>query len=83
MDLFDVLSQDERILVLSDPTDRIVYTWNQSLTLQCWKQSGSFCSHGASFQNEPGWEEIDCQTLSEVPLDFRAARQAALKWKNS
>lgn len=38
MDLFDVLSMGERVIVFSSVEDRCFYTWNQSATLQCWEQ---------------------------------------------
>lgn len=75
MDLFDLLSQDERIIVLSDPSERVIYTWNQSLTLQCWRDL-SLDSHSQNGQ----WEEIDCRTLSEEPINFAAAKKAAERW---
>ena len=35
MDLFDVLSMDERIIVYSSLEDGVIYTWNNSDTFQC------------------------------------------------
>ena len=34
--IHDVLSRDERIIVLSDESEETFYTWNQSVTLQVW-----------------------------------------------
>lgn len=39
MDLFQILSSDERVVVCFDPAERVIYTWNQSLTLQAWKRN--------------------------------------------
>jgi len=69
MTLFDILSDDERIIVLSDRGEGMLYTWNQSLTLQCWELRGW-----------ANWEEVDIQTLHDEPRDFDAARKAAIKW---
>ena len=71
MTLFDILSHDERVIVLSDVSSDNVYTWNQSLTLQLWH-----CSDYV-------WREIDVRTLSEEPKDFEAARMKAIYWKAS
>lgn len=68
MSLFEVLSMDERIIVYSSEEDRIFYTWNQSLTLQCWAQDAK------------GWREINVRTLSQPPANYGEARQAAMNW---
>lgn len=68
MDLFDILSMDERIIVYSSVEDRSLVTWNQSVTLQCWRQCDS-----------NNWEEVDIRT-SDKPLDYHKARQMAIDW---
>ncbi len=68
--LFDILSFDERVIVLSDVGECLIYTWNQSLTLQCWALRGS----------SQDWEEVNVRTLSDKPEDFKAARVAAMRW---
>ena len=79
MDLFEVLSMDERVIVFSSEEDRCLYTWNQSVTLQCWQ-----LRHAP--QNEEGtllfddWEECGVQTLSAEPRNFKEARDAAKRW---
>jgi hypothetical protein len=70
--LFEVLSKDERIIVYSSEEDGCFYTWNQSLTLQCWGEAG---------QGE--WTELDIRTLSDVPKSYNEARQKAIAWYNS
>lgn len=37
MDLFDILSKDERIIVLSLPEERSLFTWNKTDTIQWWR----------------------------------------------
>lgn len=68
LSLFQVLSFDQRVIVLSSEDTGEIYTWNQSLTLQCWASS------------ELGWEEVDVRTLSAEPRDFAEARKAAQAW---
>lgn len=72
MNLFEILSHDERIIVLSDEGEGCIYTWNQSLTFQCWR-------------NEPGkeheWNEVAIRVLWETPASFKEARQAAQDWQ--
>lgn len=73
MTLFDVLSFDERIIVYSSEEDRVIYTWNQSLTLQCWTD----LTTGPAGE----WRELDhARTLSEKPASYDEARQAAIAW---
>jgi hypothetical protein len=67
MNLFDVLSNDERVIVYSDAGSRIIYTWNRSLTLQAWQVRSTI-------------EEVNVQTLSTEPINIEAARAAAIKW---
>ena len=67
MNLFDVLSNDQRVIVYSDVSSRIIYTWNRSLTLQAWQVRSVI-------------EEVDIQTLSTQPINIEAARKAAMKW---
>jgi hypothetical protein len=69
MDLFDILSNDERVVVLSDADEGMIYTWNKSLTLQSWWAN-----------EDKEWIEVDVQTLSTRPKDFDSARNAALRW---
>jgi hypothetical protein len=77
MNIFDILSNDERIIVLSSL--EYVYTWNQSVTLQCWHCIGPETS--TSF--EDSWKEVGIQTLSNEPSNFAEARKAAQNWHNS
>jgi hypothetical protein len=69
MDLFDILSNDERIIVLSSADNYQIYTWNQSCTLQCWQD-----------HDDGVWVEVDIRTLDEMPVDFDEARRAAEVW---
>ena len=69
MDLFDILSDDERIIVLSSKQDGCIVTWNQSLTLQCWQYSAN-----------GQWEETDMRILGSEPASFADASFAAEEW---
>jgi hypothetical protein len=68
-DIFQLLSRGERIIVQCEESDRIVITWNQSLTLQAWlvMDSGRFA-------------EVSAMTLSNIPASFNAAREKAIEW---
>lgn len=70
MDLFEVLSMDERIIVFSTEEDRCLYTWNQSATLQCWEDT----------RHLGHWEECGLQSLSVEPHNYQEARDAAKRW---
>lgn len=78
MTLFEILSDDQRVLVYSDALTYTLYTWNKSLTLQAWRQ------HRMDFlSNKDRWEEVDVQTLSNQPEGFGDARSAAINWSVS
>lgn len=70
MNLFEVLSNDERVIVHSDVNARMIYTWNRSLTLQAWSVRSTI-------------REESVQTLSEAPINIEAARKAAMKWSET
>ena len=76
MNIFDILSKDERIIVYSSEEDGYLYTWNQSLTLQCW---GWF----ADPLGYCDWQELDIRTLSNELASFQEARKAAIEWHTS
>lgn len=67
MNLFDVLSNDERIIVHSDVGARQVYTWNRSLTLRVWSVKSNF-------------QECGVRILPDAPRNYEAARKEAIKW---
>lgn len=79
--LFDILSNGERIIVHSREDHSQIYTWNQSLTLQCW----DVALFDREKSNSPiSWfEEVDVLTLSSQPRDYYAARFMAIEWCNS
>jgi hypothetical protein len=72
--LFDILSNNERIIVWS--AEGQLYTWNQSKTLQCWDPIvDQDTPEGALFQ------EVDCKSLDEdPPHTFEQAKQRAINW---
>jgi len=74
MTLFDIIARNERVIVWSDETERLIYTWNKSLTLQCF----------AERHRLPGlWWEIDIRTLSKEPATYEEACSAAREWCTS
>lgn len=77
MDLFDVLSMGERVIVFSSVEDRCFYTWNQSATLQCWTLAKLYGEEGSPAGE---WEECGIQTLSVEPRNFEEAVKAARNW---
>ena len=83
MNLFDILSDDERIIVLSSKQDGIIVTWNQSCTLQYWNKK-TVEQYGSSYPFNKDeldiWEETDCRTLMNEPANFAEARIAAQEW---
>jgi hypothetical protein len=50
--LFDILADDQRIIVATDKEAGYIVTWNRSLTLQAWNSD---------------LDEVDIHTLSEAP----------------
>lgn len=78
MNLFDILSNDERVIVYSDKSEGIIITWNRSLTLQCWRRPWDHSCGGRD--TEDVWNEVEAQTLSEEPGGYRSARKAAKAW---
>jgi hypothetical protein len=66
--IFDILSNDERIIVLSDKQTNQLVTWNQSLTLQVFSLKDS------------AWEETAILTLAKQPASFKEARKKASEW---
>lgn len=76
MNLFDILSKNQRVIVYSSEEDQCIYTWNQSLTLQCWIMWD--CSKSPFKQEQ--WRELDILTLSERPASFEEAKKKAEEW---
>ena len=71
MNLFTLLYQDNRVIVLSDHETGTFYTWNKNLTLQCWTETG-----------KGSYDEVDIRTLSNKPANYEAASKEALEWHN-
>ena len=36
MDIFEVLANNNRVLVMSIPDERLLYTWDKETKLECW-----------------------------------------------
>lgn len=69
MNLFEVLSHDERIIVFSNQGESIVITWNRSSTFQCWEVKGS------------EFEEFGIMTYGgDETLTYTRARIRAQEW---
>jgi hypothetical protein len=73
MTLDNILSFDERVIVLSDPAPGHLYTWNRSVTFQLWER----------VFGKPGlYTEVDIRTSSRDGFDYDTARKYALEWAN-
>lgn len=77
MTLFELLSHDEKLIVLSNEGDETLFTWNRAHTLQFWKQS----NYDEWGQYDPSWNEVSCRTLSEEPTSYDEARKQAMMWQ--
>ena len=78
MTLFEILSDNDRILVWADENGKVIYTWNQAHTLQAWYQSpGRSLATGTALDS---WEEVDLRTLSFLPENASEARRCARIW---
>jgi len=83
MDIITLLSHDERRIVLTDPADRSIVTWNQSDTFQWWRPVVRLNeSDYPSGQFDPNdWEEVSILTQSGYgPKTYEDARQVAVAW---
>ena len=80
-DLFDILSMDERIIVLSCVDERCFYTWNQADTLQCFEE---FTDHQYGEDHAlTCYRECGILTKSGYgPKNYKQAREQALAWHN-
>lgn len=76
MDIFEILSKDERLIAYSSEEDRTLITWNQSLTLQWWTP----VVKDGRIPDPNDWEEVSVRTLSDEPKNYKAAREAAIRW---
>ncbi len=75
MNLFEILSKNERVIVWSNEETGTIYTWNQSITLQAWTKTDL-----GSYDETDAWEEVSIRTLGIDPRDFQGAREAAKCW---
>ena len=82
MKLFDILSNDERVIVYSDVGAGVIYTWNRSITLQAWLKNPPLGWNAGNFTDadKDNWTEVEVQTLSNEPKTYEKAREAAIKW---
>lgn len=81
MDILDVLSFDERIIVLTSKEDRSIITWNQSDTFQWWRPVVRIEDPDSFDPNN--WEEVAILTQSGYgPKTFEQARTQAELWIN-
>lgn len=77
MTLFELLSNDERIIVASSKELNVIITWNQSVTFQMWQKKGRVNSTSCL------WEETDIKTYAEPVRNFEHAREIARNWLNT
>ena len=83
MDLFDIFSMDERVIVLSSLEDRSLVTWNQSDTLQWWRPIVRCSCYPRGEFDSNDWEEVSILTQSGYgPKTFEEARKVAIDWIN-
>ena len=71
MNLFQVLSKNERVIVFSSEEDGYIYTWNQDKVLQCWENVSC---------EAPDWRQVNILKLETKPHNFAEARKAAQEW---
>lgn len=58
LSLFELLAHGERVLVHADEEERVIYTWNQSVTLQVWTEctrAGRFVETNFAPNPAGGW----------------------------
>lgn len=72
MTIFELLYKNDRIIVWSSEEDQVIYTWNQSLTLQRWR-----------IEDFSVYQEVDIRTLEQIPSSFEEARKKAQDWDNA
>lgn len=85
MDIIDIFSFNERVIVFSEKGTRSVITWNQSDTLQWWRPVVRV--HDTDYpkgQFDPNdWEEVAILTQSGYgPKTFEQAKKVAVGWMN-
>lgn len=78
MNLYQILSMDERILVYSSEEDQCFYTWNGSATLQRWNARVN--KYMFDYPSPGEWEEADIRTISYETMDYHMAREKAIAW---
>jgi hypothetical protein len=75
MDLFSILDDDQRIVVLSSQAHDMIYTWDQSYaTLQAW---------GLRIRcdlDHYDWVKLATRVLPKKLRSYTAARRAAQGW---
>lgn len=71
MTIFELLYKNDRIIVWSSEEDQVIYTWNQSLTLQRWR-----------IEDFSVYQEVDIRTLEQIPSSFEEARKKVQDWDN-
>jgi hypothetical protein len=80
-DLFDILSNDERIIVYSSKEDSVIITWNQSDTLQGWEYKYHPGDASNDYHDYYTWEEVGILTQSgHGPKNYEQARKVAIAW---
>jgi hypothetical protein len=71
MTIWDILSDNQRVILWSDAEAGLIYTWNYSLVLQAWRLDDSIPGE------IPSWEVVDIRTLPDKPKN---ARQELFRW---
>lgn len=78
MTIFDILAHDTHVIVFSNVEMGSIYVWNRKNQLHVFVKNTT----GMYYLDRPmdHWNEIDMQTLGDVPSTYEAARIAAIKW---
>jgi hypothetical protein len=72
MNLFEILSHDERVIVFSNEGEGIIITWNRSLTFQAWY-----------VQPNRHIDEFGIMTSGKDVRTYEIARKVAQAWFGS
>ena len=77
MNLFQVLSLGERVIVASNEETHEFITWNRSNTFQWWSQ----CYDGIAGHHVDSFKEVDIKTYQgSKTLDFEKVETIAKNW---
>ena len=79
--LFDILDNDNNVIVLSDKSDKTVFVWDRYHALRCW-QLTCYNSDGDETWKCVGLKNIS-STSDKSDTRFDNAHNCALAWKRA